>query len=399
MPTPKPPLKLILHIGAGKTGTSSIQQVLRHHRDTLAHRGFLYLGMMLEFSPVQTYGWQRAQAMTARPQAEQLRQELADVLGATVAAARRAGVHTLIWSNEQFFRRAGLIQPLVLEMARRGEIDLKVVAYVRRHDAWARSAYTQWGIKHKTYAGPLLGFDEWIETYPPLFMPSLRSWVKSAPEALVVRNFDACGDVVHDFCHLCGLPDEVAGAGVRANESLSPESTYLRAMFNAHQPTSVRVKAFTEALGIRLDRPQTPTEALATLLPTQEALRRIHEHTREDRQAIDALLASQGQPPLPTNPLNVKALSVDTDKLLNALCQIVMHQSTRISELEARLGLESAPDKATAAKAAPQRHGRDDAERQAAKETARQARKDQRRAERAAAAPDAGQAAAAQTAG
>ncbi len=38
-------------------------------------------------------------------------------------------------------------------------------------------AYAQWGLKHKTYAGPLQPFERWIETKTATFATRLRPWL------------------------------------------------------------------------------------------------------------------------------------------------------------------------------------------------------------------------------
>ena len=43
-------IELILHIGAGKTGTSSIQETLRNNSLALNDQHVKYLGLMLEFA-------------------------------------------------------------------------------------------------------------------------------------------------------------------------------------------------------------------------------------------------------------------------------------------------------------------------------------------------------------
>lgn len=52
--------KLIVHIGAGKTGSTSIQSTLRENQKVLAENGCKYLGMMLEKAqPRSSYDWQQ----------------------------------------------------------------------------------------------------------------------------------------------------------------------------------------------------------------------------------------------------------------------------------------------------------------------------------------------------
>ena len=56
----------------------------------------------------------------------------------------------MIWSNETFLGNDAIVFPAVQRLTEAGVGALRIVAYVRRPDAWAQSAYLQWGIKHKT---------------------------------------------------------------------------------------------------------------------------------------------------------------------------------------------------------------------------------------------------------
>lgn len=51
------PKTLVVHIGAGKTGTSSIQAALKENGKLLEQHKIKYLGMLLEFAHKQ-YPWQ-----------------------------------------------------------------------------------------------------------------------------------------------------------------------------------------------------------------------------------------------------------------------------------------------------------------------------------------------------
>lgn len=150
-------VKIILHIGAGKTGTSSIQKMLFDNQKELKRQGYYYLGFMLENAYKKKYTWQKRTPANddffSLPM-QQAFEEMYEILNDTIKKAEQDDIHTLIWSNESFF---GNRKPLmeVLKKLKEKNIELRVVAYIRRHDSWAQSAYLQWGIKHKTYTGKL----------------------------------------------------------------------------------------------------------------------------------------------------------------------------------------------------------------------------------------------------
>src|SRR6266545_260795 len=148
----KLPFQLIVHIGNGKTGTSSIQETLRLSQDKLRQRGIVYLGLNLEHVPDKKYEWQRASGSEKfhALDAEVATAQLFEILHSAVNFVKSLGISRAIWSNEWLFARGKAAVPALSALAADG-VEVKILAYVRRHDAWARSSYIQWGLKHKTY--------------------------------------------------------------------------------------------------------------------------------------------------------------------------------------------------------------------------------------------------------
>lgn len=334
-PSASKPL-LIVHAGAGKTGSTSIQYSLKAHRELLQQAGVWYLGLMLEHGPTPLADWQMPTTQVPGNAQPAFQQQVRQVLGQLLDAASARGIHTLVWSNEQFFRNSAFVMPLLHELVAQQRIELKVVIYLRRHDAWARSAYLQWGLKHKTYAGRLRRFAEWIKRSPPTLAPLVDKWVEGFGERVVLRNFDALDDVVGDFVQLCGLGTQRIEP-VRVNEALSAESTYLRALFNGLHDRPVHVKEFNAVVSEDPDLFMTPADYLNRLLPSADDLGQVRHQLRDDRSQIDAQLNAQGQPSLETSPLTVTPPSVSTDRLVGALCRLVLLQSQRLHALEQRL--------------------------------------------------------------
>src|SRR5690606_15692465 len=100
-------MRIIFHIGMGKTGTSSIQRSLRKADDRLIKVGVKYLGLMLEHSPIKLYGWQNGAATAKFSTLDPIEagKQVEEILTKTARHFEQAGVHTLIWSNEWFFGR------------------------------------------------------------------------------------------------------------------------------------------------------------------------------------------------------------------------------------------------------------------------------------------------------
>ena len=343
-------VRLIFHIGAGKTGTSSIQATLRTNREALLDAGYAYLGLMWEHAPVIVQPWQtfgghdRFLSLPAESAVPQFR----EVLQATVDHARTHGLHTLIWSSESFFDRYENVLAPLAEIRAQG-VDLEVLAYLRNHGNWSRSAYLQWGIKHKTMAGPVLPFREWAERRRPVFGPTLRRYAEALPGTLRVRNFDAAADVVEDFCHAIGMPLDLLAQ--RSRENASPDDTELvmRALFNSGVRAPMFPMVFDRQVGQYMVDAPSADAYLARLFPTDRDMEEVVAQTASDREAVSALLTAQGQPALSVPASSCRPPQVDEDALLFALAGLVMSFARRLDALEAAGTAAEAPKARAAA--------------------------------------------------
>ena len=228
----KQKIKLILHVGAGKTGTTSIQKMLNNGRSQLGALGVHYLGLMLEHAP-QHFQWQRPttvnQDFHSLGHADAVAQLLV-ALKAAVQQAQASDVHTLIWSNESLFDRNSQVLDALSQL--QDALDVTILVYIRRHDSWAQSAYIQWGLKHKTYKGPMKSFNEWVESGLPKFHERLMGLINAGVGTLVLRNLDGIADSVEDFKSVCGLTS-LDLPSARVNESVGSTELLLRTLFNS----------------------------------------------------------------------------------------------------------------------------------------------------------------------
>lgn len=338
------PFEFIVHVGDGKTGTSAIQRTLREHPSELAAAGVAYLGLMLERAPVRIHGWQAAARIEAFHALGEARgaAELAEVLRACVAPLRGQGLRRAVLSNESLFGRSAACIAALQRLREDGHA-VRVVAYVRRHDAWARSAYVQWGLKHKTYTGPVRDFASWAAARKFALAPKVAPWRSAFGRDFHLRNFDAVPDTAADFLAWLGLaPDRFAT--VRRNEAPSPEELALRALFNHRQEGRSQAARFTRLFDSeKVDFRQSLAPWLESLVPTAPQLQAIAEAQAGDRGRIDAILAEGGQPPMETAPLAHADLVLDQDRLASALFQLVSRQALRLEQLEARVAALERP--------------------------------------------------------
>ena len=142
-----PPFRLTVHVGAGKTGTSSIQKTLLSNQSELNEQGIHYMGLMLEQAPLKKYLWQKQRGTEAfsELEGETRRQQALEVIRNSVKKFQDKGISHAIWSNESFLKRPNMVMDILRQLRSDG-VDIEIIAYVRRHDAWMKSAYIQWGL-------------------------------------------------------------------------------------------------------------------------------------------------------------------------------------------------------------------------------------------------------------
>ncbi len=333
---------LIVHAGFGKTGTSSIQSTLRSNSTTLKKDGIKYLGRMLEnCDDPEAQGWRTSGNTTflKGPVDETSVTEVIQVLGDELDRLSQDAIHTAVWSHEAIAGRLDRVLPVIQAMKAKGH-DVKVVAYVRRHDSWAKSAYVQWGIKHKTYPGKLRNFADWITERPIKFKTKIESWSGALGDGFHLRNYDAADDVVLDFLSFIGaapLPLD------KTNTAPAPEVTAAWAVYNAQfrQRNSARdFSLFVRDLGIGSAN-EAKLPDLQDMFPSTSQLADLVAGEKEDIAAVNAMLKAQGQPelsfekPLRETPL---ATSWEMDQML---LRMVFALQRQVNELQTKLEVQT----------------------------------------------------------
>ena len=243
-PAPRRFEEAILHIGAEKTGTTSIQVTLHRNRERLAAQGFhhsLALGQVRNID--------LAVFCESDDAMDDLRRSLLD--GDIKALPRyrerlvkrfddeiaQSEARTLIVSNEHLQSR--LIgdeeKRNLLKFTQRCADKIRVIVYLRRQDQMAVSLHStrfksgEWGFDDMFPEGTTYyyQFDELVKGYIRVF----------GRDAVTVRIFEPDsmldGDAVADFLSLCGVAKTEGWITVgRGNESLRPEAQYFFSIMN-----------------------------------------------------------------------------------------------------------------------------------------------------------------------
>lgn len=327
-------MRIILHVGAGKTGTTSIQNSLSRSHSLLEANHILYAGYMLENLKSHRFPWQDKSGLKYFHSMSESNfvKEASIVLNDTISSQENSRYDTLIWSNEALFDRPSLIKKLVDELGL-GH-SYVVVAYVRRHDKWLESAYKQFSIYGKTYEGNIRPFNEWAKINKIGFSKSLDALANIESIRLTVRNVDAVKDVVSDFYSILNLS---VNSKQTDNTSISPEKMVLRALFANEYFEKVGGNYYNDFMGRIISCEETPQSFLDKLLPDREALLEASEKLRNDIDKTNIHLKNSNQQQISIVDVVSKKNLVDESKLLFALIEIVFIQGKKISSLEQKI--------------------------------------------------------------
>lgn len=267
-------MKLIIHIGTEKTGTTSIQELFHINREFLIHQGYYYLRSPGERNhrALAAYGMPRQRfddflinngiddtekrLKFDSEVAENLARELADL---------PANIHTVITSSEHFHSRCG-DRPGIERLAsllRPYFSEFEILVYLRPQIDVAISLYStalKVGATHDFNASFLR---RWCtpKNYYYNYAALLNNWATVfGQRAIRPHIFDrrefVDGDLFSDILQACGIATSMNGMTIERpaplNESLNPFGQLLLRECNRSFPkSSENLSSRTEARHLR----------------------------------------------------------------------------------------------------------------------------------------------------
>lgn len=331
-------MRIILHIGTGKTGTSSIQESLFRAREKLLENGILYPDIP-GFTNQNFLAMAAAQGVPREYQAElgydleTLIQESKKCWDMVKSDAEKADAKTVILSGEYFFSHGNPTFWKNLISTKFGpNSEIEVICYVRAVEPYYISA-----IQQHIKGGHNIEYPYTM----PLF-DRLEKWNQSG--TLTVREFSRekliDGDVVSDFLETCELGQDIVplNARKRVNETISAESMsiivdYRRTLHaeseNKFMPDSSllfrRLRLIESEIGGLqfIGKPQLTPAASAALAQKDSETEKINTGYALSMQKPQAPKV----PPLPKNrPLNIEDIFiVDSKKKSLILSLLIQH--------------------------------------------------------------------------
>lgn len=225
--------RFVLHIGANKTGTSSIQQMLVENRGALNQAGWEYPDYHLQHMAHHPLAY----SISGHPQ-NSLPPGWRDTFKALTADPQRR----FVFSSELFFRTTDPAKVVPFFPPD----ETVVVLYLREHLAYMMSWYAQ-AIQERNLTA---SFADYIRLFPTPFTRFLETWENAyGTENVVVRIFDRAQligqDSRRDFLHfLEGVGDaEVQFSARESNLSISGNLLFFKKMLN-HYITYEEATAF-----------------------------------------------------------------------------------------------------------------------------------------------------------
>lgn len=271
---------LVVHIGTHKTGTSALQQVLARTVDKLAACGVNYVAAgrdnRIAHHPL-------AWALRGR---RKMGFEVWDAAHAEIAS--NAAPIQLI-SSEAFWYEDPV--DVKRQLGYKGEI--KIVAYLRRQDAFLQSLY-----KQAVTSGRKTDFTAWLEEkdHRGDYLAVIDAWAAAfGREAIVLRPYERDGatvDIIDDFFPLIGLDGtEIAGELKRRSYNPSPrrELLYLLRAFNNLNLKVDHDKLFYSVIGRKKDYVRT-----ADLLSYEECVALLARYEESNRMLAERYWKGSG---------------------------------------------------------------------------------------------------------
>ncbi|WP_292025636.1 glycosyltransferase [Maritimibacter sp. UBA3975] len=232
--------RIIVHIGATKTGSTYIQHLMETNRPALLREGVWYPEVGLFWQTVRPH--KQAGHSEFTPAAMQNAAGLKAHIERGVALAG-GKIHTIVLSSEAFF-----LQRNAVKIAHYfSDYPVEMVCYLRRQDEWANAQYAEF------VAGGAVGrvdvsFEAWLAdevTRERLdYRNPLDAWAEAiGPDNVTARLFGKegfeGGDLLTDFAHVTNLPmlrELPEPDGLQANSArLSTAHVELIRMYNTRE--------------------------------------------------------------------------------------------------------------------------------------------------------------------
>lgn len=260
--------RLVLHIGAHKTGTSAIQVFLNQAMGKLMEQGWVFAPQ-----PNGPLNWSPMFLMQRTEEGGSFRLDQA-VLQSLVQRIQSRRRHLIVSAEDLFFLDPPEIARFSAEMHKLAS-DITIVSYLRRQDQmalsqWAQGARTiQSAAVFGSEAGQLRPLTAQMRSYLD-YAGRLDQWRAAFPQArFITRIYDrqafAGGDVVRDFLLALGLDVEGVEEPLEVNSAFGTRTVQFYYWLRAQGLSQAEIWAISERQLVEVTQDRAlPSRAEAT---------------------------------------------------------------------------------------------------------------------------------------
>lgn len=334
-------LKLILHIGSGKTGTTALQSFLRLNQKLLHQEGIHYMEApiwgdnshhLLGFAlwGTEHLGLPNIPEVHVDDLLNKMAVELSNL---------PENIHAVIISTELLFEIAGnpKIKPLK-DFIQANFTDTKIVAYLRRQDEHIQSLYQHW-VKtgHKQFRSKTIA--QFIEEFKgDNYYEKLCAWANEFnKESIIVKIYEKQqfknGNLFDDFMEILSVDD--------ISNFSQPKKDNLNLSINPEATEILRLCGFYDYNQLKEIWPDATKTNLTgySLLSAKQKLKVLEKFEESNRKvAIDFLRKEDGNlfsAPSPSEaPMTVTNNTMPFEFMVPTLMSIFQNQHQQILKLE-----------------------------------------------------------------
>lgn len=322
-------MKIVFHIGMGKTGTSTIQKGLAENAEALRAAGMGYLGMWFDLISPEYKGLGN-QTKFYNLSSDQMA-AAAETLLAKLRAKEAEGLTTFIYSNESLAGKSEQLTPFLARLTDLG-VEIRIIGYIRNPRDWLPSAYVQWGIRHKVDAGPIEPYARRARKLVTWYR-GMRDWLALHGSLVEMRSYEAAEDVFTDFAKALGVT--LRPPATRVLERGTAAEIALRALFNDNSAHPVLPEVFDRTVMAGAKTPVSAEDLIARHFDYSATDAVIAENAKLFDQiaklgGFDPRASLSRSKPMPT------AAGL-RQELIDHLSVIVLAQAERITKLEAKV--------------------------------------------------------------
>lgn len=339
-------IKIILHIGQHKTGSSSIQLFLSRNTKVLQSQGYLYNTLNQGIKSTTQDQYSHILIMRAMFN-QQNKAFLFKYLDKQISLCEQENLHTLILSSEEMFLHYSEEHIKSLTDYLQSKAVVEVVCYLKRQDLFYESSWKQWHYKNLKFKH----FIDYVQKVPPLnYYTMLSRWKNHVTRMSVIpfekKNFS--NGLERHFLETIGIndyklfnfdyikEDDTWGA----NKGFTQEAmniAYLCRDFSNNDIGDFRVQDFIQKyLSNMFEKEHFSSYDLFT----HEQRMQLYKHLESSNQKVASEFLNTDMPLFETPKKlkdNTNANTIQLSTVIRAMMMIGIEQDKQLSSLTERL--------------------------------------------------------------